>query len=146
MNKEEIVAVLAHEVGHYKHKHTIKGMFMAIIQTGLILYLFSLLIDSPILNQALGSEHQSFHFGLIVFSIIFEPFSMFIGMFTNVFSRKNEYQADAFAKKYGYKESLISGLKILSRNSLSNLTPHPLYVFIHYSHPTLYQRIRALNR
>jgi len=145
LNQDEIVAVLAHEVGHYKHKHTIKGMFTAIIQTGLILFLFSLLIDNPILNETLGSEHQSFHFGLIVFSFLFEPFSLFVGIFTNVFSRKNEYQADAFAKDYGYKESLISGLKLLSRNSLSNLTPHPFYIFIHYSHPSLYQRIKALN-
>ncbi len=145
LQEEEIVAVLAHEVGHYKHKHTIKGMITAVLQTGLVLFLFSLLIDNPMLNQALGSEHQSFHFGLIVFSFLFEPFSLLIGLFTNAFSRKNEYQADAFAKDYGFGNALISGLKQLSRNNLSNLTPHPLYIFMHYSHPTLYQRMKALT-
>ncbi len=144
LSESEIIAVLAHEVGHYKHKHTIKGLLMAILQTGLILFVFSLLIGNPILNKALGSEHQSFHFGLIVFSFLFQPISQFIGVFTNLFSRRNEYQADAFAKQYGLGESLISALKNLSRSSLSNLTPHPLYVFIHYSHPSLYQRIKAI--
>ena len=144
LSEKEIVAVLAHEVGHYKHKHTIKGMLMAIVQTGIILFVFSLLIANPILNQALGSNHQSFHFGLIVFSFLLEPISQFIGVFMNVFSRKNEYQADAFAQNYGFGESLISALKKLSGSSLSNLTPHPFYVFIHYSHPSLYQRIKTI--
>ena len=146
LKEEEIVAVLAHEVGHYKHKHTIKGMITSVLQTGLILFLFSLLIDNPLLSLALGSEHQSFHFGLIVFSFLFEPFSMFIGIFSNIFSRKNEYQADAYTKQFGLEKSLINGLKQLSRNNLSNLTPHPLYVFMHYSHPTVLQRMRALNK
>ena len=144
LKEEEIVAVLAHEVGHYKHKHTIKGLISSIIQTGFILFVFSLLIDNPVLNLALGAEHQSFHFGLIVFSFLFSPISLFIGIFTSYFSRKNEYQADAFAKAYGYAEHLVSGLKQLSRNSLSNLTPHSFYVFVHYLHPTLFQRMKAL--
>ena len=144
LKEDEIVAVLAHEIGHYKHKHTIQAMLISGIQTGLILFLFSLLIDNQILSQALGSEHQSFHFGLIVFSFLLEPLSFFIGIFSNILSRKNEYQADAFAKKHGLDQALISGLKQLSRNNLSNLTPHPLYVFMHYSHPTLQQRIEAL--
>ena len=146
LKEEEIVAVLAHEVGHYKHKHTIKGMITSVLQTGLILFLFSLLIDNPLLSQALSSEQQSFHFGLIVFSFLFEPFSMFIGIFSNIFSRKNEYQADAYTKQFGLDKSRINGLKHLSRNNLSNLTPHPLYVFMHYSHPTVLQRMRALNK
>ena len=102
-------------------------------------------LDNPILSQALGSEHQSFHFGLIVFGFLFEPFSLFIGIFSNIFSRKNEYQADAYTKKFGLDKALVGGLKQLSRNSLSNLTPHPLYVFMHYSHPTVLQRMRALK-
>jgi len=141
LEEEEIVAVLAHEVGHYKHKHTLKGMITSVIQTGLILYLFSLVIDQPLLNQALGSNHTTFHFGLIVFSFLFEPFSMVLGILSNMFSRKNEYEADAFAKSYGLGDALISGLKRLSKHSLSNLTPHPAFVFVHYSHPSLYQRI-----
>lgn len=146
LEEEEIVAVLAHEVGHYKHKHTLKGMLSSILQTGVILYLFSLLIDHPLLSQALGSEHATFHFGLIVFSFLFEPFSLILGIISNVFSRKNEYQADAFAKDYGFGNALISGLKRLSKHSLSNLTPHPAYVYVHYSHPSLYQRILHLNK
>ena len=146
LTEEEIVAVLAHEVGHYKHKHTIKGMFTAVIQTGLVLFLFSLLIDNPLLSKALGSGHQSFHFGLIVFGFLFEPLSLFIGIFTNIFSRKNEYQADAYTKQFGLDQDLINGLKQLSRNNLSNLTPHPFYVFMHYSHPTVLQRMKALNK
>jgi STE24 endopeptidase len=145
LDEDEILAVLAHEIGHYKYKHTQKGMLMSIFQTGLILFLFSLVINQPMLNEALGSEHQSFHFGMLVFSFLFEPFSLFIGIFTNIISRKNEYQADEFAQNQGLGEALISGLKKLSRNSLSNLTPHPVYVFVHYSHPTLYQRAKALN-
>jgi len=145
LQEEEIVAVLAHEVGHYKNKHTIKGMLSSVLQTGLILFLFSLLIDNPILSQALGSEHQSFHFGLIVFGFLFEPFSLFLGIFSSIFSRKNEYQADAYTKGFGLDQALINGLKQLSRNNLSNLTPHPLYVFMHYSHPTVLQRMRALK-
>ena len=145
LKEEEIVAVLAHEVGHYKHKHTKKGMLRSVLQIGLILFLFSLLIDNPILNQALGSSHQTFHFGMLVFSFLFEPFSLMIGIVSNYISRQNEYQADAFAQKYGLDKALIAGLKQLSRNNLSNLTPHPFYVFIYYSHPTIYQRIKALE-
>ena len=145
LKEEEIVAVLAHEVGHYKHKHTKKGMLRSVLQIGLILFLFSLLIDNPMLNQALGSSHQTFHFGMLVFSFLFEPFSLMIGIVSNYISRQNEYQADAFAQKYGLDKALITGLKQLSRNNLSNLTPHPFYVFIYYSHPTIYQRIKALE-
>jgi STE24 endopeptidase len=139
------LAVLAHEIGHYKHKHTLKGMLNSILQTGLILFIFSLLIDNPILNQALGSEHQTFHFGLLVFGFLMEPISLLTGILTNVFSRKNEFQADAFAKKQGLSEHLINGLKQLSRKNLSNLTPHPFYIFVHYSHPSLSQRMNALE-
>lgn len=145
LEEKEILAVLAHEIGHYKHKHSLKGIISSIVQTGMVLFLFSLLISNPLLNQALGSEHQSFHFGLIVFGFIFSPFSVVIGIFMSFFSRKHEYQADAFTKQFGLHNDLISGLKQLSRNNLSNLTPHPLYVFIHYSHPTVLQRIRKLN-
>ncbi len=146
LETEEIVAVLAHEIGHYKKKHSLSGLILGIVQTGIMLYLFSLFVGIPEFSQALGGEGASFHIGLIAFSIIYSPLSMLIGIGTNVFSRKNEYQADAYAAEHYNGENLISALKKLSRNSLSNLTPHPIYVFFHYSHPTLLQRIKALHK
>ncbi len=145
LETEEIVAVLAHEIGHYKKKHSLSGMFLGIIQTGIMLYLFSLFVAIPELSQALGGETASFHIGLIAFTILYAPLSMLLGIFTSMFSRRNEYQADAFAAEHYTASSLVSGLKKLSKNSLSNLTPHPLYVFFHYSHPPLLQRIRKLQ-
>jgi STE24 endopeptidase len=145
LETEEIVAVLAHEIGHYKKKHSLTGMILGIIQTGIMLYLFSLFVAVPVLSQALGGETASFHIGLIAFTILYAPLSMLLGIFTNMFSRRNEYQADAYAAEHFASESLVSGLKKLSKNSLSNLTPHPLYVFFHYSHPPLLQRIRKMR-
>ncbi len=145
LTTEEIVAVLAHEIGHYKKKHSLSGMILGIIQTGIMLYLFSLFVAIPELSQALGGETASFHIGLIAFAILYTPLSMLLGIFTNLFSRKNEYQADAYAAEHYAAEPLISGLKKLSKNSLSNLTPHPLYVFFHYSHPPLLQRMRKMG-
>lgn len=141
----EIVAVLAHEIGHYKKKHTLWGLLVSIADTGATLFILSLFISRPALSAALGAQVQSFHMGLVAFGILYSPVSMVVGLASNVLSRKNEYAADRFAAQYGYADSLISGLKKLSKKSLSNLTPHPLYVFFHYSHPTLLQRIRALK-
>lgn len=145
LETEEIVAVLAHEIGHYKKKHSLTGMLLGIVQTGIMLYLFSLFVAIPELSQALGGETASFHIGLIAFTILYAPLSLLLGIFTNLFSRKNEYQADAYAAEHYGAKPLISGLKKLSKNSLSNLTPHPLYVFFHYSHPPLLQRIRKMK-
>jgi STE24 endopeptidase len=145
LSKEEIVAVLAHEIGHYKKKHTLIGLFSGIVQTGIMLYVFSLLVSSPILSNALGVEEPRFYIGLIAFGILYSPLSFVIGIFMNIISRKNEYQADAFASQFGFARELASGLKKLSVNNLSNLTPHPLYVFFHYSHPTLLQRLERLE-
>ncbi len=145
LTTEEIVAVLAHEIGHYKHKHSYLGMVLSIIQTGITLYVFSLFAVNPLLSEALGARVEGFHMALMAFGVIYSPFSTITGLFLNFISRKNEYQADSFAKKYNLDIPLISALKKLSRNNLSNLTPHPAYVFFHYSHPTLLQRIRALN-
>lgn len=141
----EIVAVLAHEIGHYKKKHTIIGIIVSVIQTGITLYIFSLFVDNPQLSQALGSEITSFHLGLISFGILYSPISLVIGLVTNIFSRKNEFSADNFTRVNYNEEDLIKALKKLSSKNLSNLTPHPVYVFFHYSHPTLLQRIRALK-
>jgi STE24 endopeptidase len=144
LSTNEIVAVLAHEIGHYKKKHTLSGIFLSIIQTGIILYIFSVFVNNSELSKALGSESTSFQLGLIAFGVLFSPVSSVIALFMNMLSRKHEYQADQFAKDYGQAEGLISGLKKLTEKNLSNLTPHPWYVFFYHSHPTLYQRIKKL--
>ena len=145
MTTNEIVAVLSHEIGHYKHKHTLQSLVISTLQNGFTLYVLSLLLNYPVLSQALGVEKPALHIGIIVFAVIYTPVSMITGMFTNMLSRRNEYQADAYTKAHGLGDELISGLKKLSKNNFSNLTPHPLYVFFHYSHPTLLQRIRAIK-
>ena len=145
LSTQEIVAVLAHEIGHYKKRHTYIGLAGSIIQMGLTLYILSLIIGNPILNEALGVNKPGIHIGLIVFGILYTPISTIIGLAMNVLSRKNEYEADRFAASFSLDNELISGLKKLSKNNLSNLNPHPAYVFFHYSHPTLLQRIRALK-
>lgn len=145
LTTNELVAVLAHEIGHYKKHHVLWSLLIGILQTGLVLFIFSLFVGSPELSGALGVETPSFHIGLIAFGILYSPISMITGLAMNIFSRKNEYEADAFAAQYWDKEELASALKKLSVNNLSNLMPHPVYVFFHYSHPTLLQRLKALN-
>lgn len=145
LNDEEIVAVLAHEVGHYKRKHIIFNLFASILLTGLTLYILSLFISNPLLSNALGVDIPSFHIGLIAFGLLYSPISEITSLIMNVMSRKFEYQADNYAKDTYAGEPLITSLKKLSKNSLSNLTPHAAYVFMHYSHPTLLQRIKNLR-
>lgn len=145
MNTQEIVAVLAHEVGHYKHKHTLINLLISLPSSLLLFFLFGLILQSDDMAKALGGTVASFHLNALAFSILYSPISLLLDIATNVLSRKFEYQADAFAAKYGFAEQLESGLKKLSATSLSNLMPHPLYVFFHYSHPTLYQRISKLT-
>lgn len=144
LNKKQIVAVIAHEIGHYKKNHIIFNLFFSIIQTGFILYILSLFIYMPVFSEALGIENHSFHIGLVTFSILFSPISEISSLIFNMFSRKFEYEADEFAKNTYNGEYLIEALKILSKDSLSNLTPHPKYVWWHYSHPTLFQRVIRL--
>lgn len=146
LSTNEIVAVLAHEVGHYKKKHTLQGMTISICYTGVVLFLLSLLLYNSDIAMALGGKETSFHLGLIAFSVLFTPVSLFLGVFSSMLSRKNEYQADAYAASFGLAAPLISGLKKLSVKSLSNLNPDPLFVFFHYSHPTLLQRIETLKK
>lgn len=146
LENEEIVSVLAHEIGHYKKRHTLTGMIIGTLQTGFMLWIFSLFVSKPEFSQALGGSEASFHLGLIAFAILYSPFQLFLSIFMNMISRRNEYQADAYAAENHSSDALISGLKKLSKNNLSNLTPHPLYVFFHYSHPTLLQRINAMNQ
>lgn len=145
LEEEEIVAVLAHEVGHYKKKHIVFNLISSILLTGLTFYILSLLISKPILSEALGVSTHSFHIGLVAFGLLYSPISEITGLIMNIMSRKFEYQADDYAKNTYAAEPLISSLKKLSKNSLSNLTPHPAYVFMHYSHPTLLERIKNLR-
>lgn len=146
LEDDEIVAVLAHEVGHYKKHHVIINLIASILLTGFTLWLLSLFVGSELLSQALGVAQPSFHIGLIAFGVLYSPISEVTGLFMNYLSRKFEYQADNYAKNTFAGEPLINALKKLSKNSLSNLTPHPAYVFAHYSHPTLLQRFRNLRR
>lgn len=143
--ENELVAVLAHEVGHFKKKHIFSGLVFSIIQIGIMTFFFELCLSLPEISSALGGSDISFHLGLIGFSIVFSPISMLSGILMNYISRKNEFEADAYAKQTFNGEDLALALKKLSVDSLSNIYPHPLYVFFHYSHPPLIKRLRALN-
>jgi len=145
LEEDEIVAVLAHEVGHYKRKHIIFNLTASILLTGLTLFLLSLFINNPNVSHAIGVTNPSFHAALISFGILYSPISEITGLIMNYLSRKFEYQADNYAKETFAPNPLISSLKKLSKNSLSNLTPHPAYVFMHYSHPPLIARIHNLK-
>lgn len=146
LETDEIVAVLAHEVGHYKKKHIIYNLFLSIILTGFTFYILSLLVGNINLSNALGVATPSFHIGLIAFGILYSPISEITSLFMNALSRKFEYEADDYAKNNFGAAPLINALKKLSKNSLSNLTPSNLYVKIHYSHPTLLQRVLNLKK
>jgi len=145
LEEEEIVAVLAHEVGHYKKKHIVINLVASLLLTGLMLFILSIFINNPELSGAIGVTTPSFHAALISFGLLYSPISEVTGLIMNYLSRKFEFQADAYAKNTFAAMPLISSLKKLSRHSLSNLTPHPAFVFVHYSHPPLYQRIRELS-
>ena len=153
---EELVAVLAHEIGHYKKKHTTVGIILSLLQTGLMLFILSFFIqqNSPVsmaLCQALsgfsGLEvKQSFYMGIIAFGMLYSPLSLVLSLFMNMLSRKNEYSADRYAGTNYNPAFLQDALKKLSVNNLSNLRPHPAYVFFYYSHPTLLQRLKGLEK
>jgi STE24 endopeptidase len=153
---EELVAVLAHEIGHYKKKHTLMGIVLSTLQTGIMLFILSLFIrkDSAIaqsLCQAVsgfsGYEiKQSFHVGILAFGLLYSPLSFILGLILNLISRRHEYAADRFAGIEYDPVALMDALKKLSVNNLSNLHPHPAYVFFYYSHPTLLQRLHALGK
>ena len=145
LTKNQIVAVIAHEIGHYKKNHIIFNLLFSIIQSGLMLYILSLLIYMPIFSEALNIEKHSFHIALITFSILYTPISETSSLIFNLFSRKFEYEADEYADKSFDGKYLIEALKVLTKDSLSNLTPHPKYVWWHYSHPTLLERINQLR-
>lgn len=144
LDTNEIVAVLAHEIGHYKKKHFVYSLILSILTTGATFYILSLFLGNLHLAEALGGKVASFHLGIIGFSFLFTPISEVLGLAVNHLSRKNEYEADGFAAQFGLGESLVSALKKISVQSLSNLNPHPLVVFWYYSHPTLLQRIKGI--
>jgi STE24 endopeptidase len=143
----EILTVLAHEVGHFKLRHVPKRIVSGVFEMGLMLFILSLFIKNEALFAAFGMENVSIYASLIFFSFIYTPVSMILGLISTISSRKHEYQADAFAAQTtGDPASMISALKKLSVTNLSNLTPHPLKVFLEYSHPPVLARIEALRK
>lgn len=146
LSEEEVVAVLAHEVGHYKKKHVFFSLVSSFVQSFVLLYVLSLFLRLPVSAEVLGTAKSSFHTGVVVFGLLYQPISLLLGLVMNVFSRKHEYEADVFAVQHGLGDALISGLKKISVQALSNLNPHPAYVFVHYSHPTLLQRIERIKK
>lgn len=145
LSTEQIVAVLAHEIGHQKHGHMTKMVVMMLSMMLLTLWLFSLVIDSKEVAMAAGCEMPSFHINIMVFSMLFTPISMLTDMFTAIISRRHEWEADEFARVHGQGEGISEALKKMSKHSLANLTPHPLVVFMEYSHPTLLNRVKHLE-
>lgn len=142
---EELVAVLAHEVGHFKKKHVITSLILTILQLGLMTWLIELCLKQQDISQALGASEMVFHLGIVAFGVLYSPIGTILSLFMNILSRKNEFEADAYAKKTSNAADLILALKKLSVDSLSNLYPHPLYVFFHYSHPPLLKRLEKLS-
>ena len=146
LSTQEIVAVLAHEIGHFKLKHIVTGTILGILQSGLMLFLLGWFVNHPEISKALGVDSPTFHIGLLGFGLLYAPLSAVIGLGMTILSRRHEFQADAFAAKYSDAQFLQSALKKISASALSNPTPHPWYVFFHYSHPPLLSRLKALDR
>jgi STE24 endopeptidase len=145
--QEELLAVLAHEIGHFKRGHIAQRLVLAVFQLALIFLLMGAVLKNPGLHAAFGLEQPVLWLGLVFFSILFEPAQTLIGLFSGIWSRKHEYEADAYAAQAtGGPADMIAALKRLARDSLSNLTPHPLTVALHYSHPPMIQRLEALRK
>ena len=143
---KELVAILAHEIGHYKKRHILQGMIISIIHTGVMLYLLSIFFSHQGLFEAFYMENMSVYAGLIFFGMLFTPIELVLSLLMHILSRHNEYEADRFAvDNTSNSHDMISALKKLSVHNLSNLTPHPFSVFLHYSHPPLLERIQAIK-
>lgn len=143
---DEIVSVVAHEVGHYKKKHVITGTLLGIIETGIILFLFNLIMNNQDLFSVFGVSNISVYCGLVFFTMLYTPISLVTSIFTTALSRKNEYEADLYSlETTGNPAALINMLKGLAAHNLSHLTPHPLKVFLSYSHPPVVDRISAIE-
>ncbi|WP_340103902.1 M48 family metallopeptidase [Rhodohalobacter sp. 8-1] len=144
--KEELVAVLAHEIGHYKKNHIVKNMTISILHTGIMFVLLSIFLQVPALFDAFFMEEMSVYAGLLFFGLLYSPVETILGVFMQMMSRKHEYEADHFAASTIEKsEAMVDVLKKLSKDNLSNLTPHPFYVFLNYSHPPALKRIKAIR-
>ncbi len=143
---EELVAVLAHEIGHYKKKHIIKNMVTGILQTGVMFLLLSIFLNASGLYEAFYMEQASVYAGLIFFGLLYAPVEMILSIFMQMLSRKHEFEADNYAAATYKAEPMVEGLKKLSKDNLSNLTPHPFYVFLNYSHPPVLRRIQAIRK
>jgi STE24 endopeptidase len=142
---KELVAVLAHEVGHFKKKHIVWGYVLSVVQIVFTLFVLSLVIFNANVSFALGGSQFGIHLNLLAFGILFSPISGITGLFMSMYSRKNEFEADAYAKETYDGHALANALKKLSVDNLSDLYPHPAYVFFHYSHPPLLKRLSAIE-
>ncbi len=143
---DELVSILAHEMGHYRKLHIQKSILLSIMSTGLMLFILSLFIHSPGLSAAFRMENMSVYAGIVFFGFLYSPLSFLISIWGNILSRKHEYEADAYAAlTYGKPGAMIDALKKLSVDNLSNLTPHPAKVFLEYSHPPVLERIKAIK-
>lgn len=143
----ELVAVLAHEIGHFKKKHIVQTMVIGILQTGVLFFLLNVFLENERLFAAFGVKNLSVYLSFVFFSLLFKPVSKVLAVLMAILSRKNEFEADAYAAEVTRDAgSLISALKKLSRDNLANLTPHPFYVFMYYSHPPLPDRVAALRK
>ena len=146
-SNDEMVAILAHEVGHYKKHHIKVGILISILHTGLLFWLLSIFIDNPGLFEAFKMKEISVYGGLTFFMILYSPVELVLSVIMNAVSRRNEFQADAYSAKTTEKSGhLISGLKNLSVSNLGNLTPHPFSVLLDHSHPPILNRIAALRK
>ncbi len=144
LSHNEVLAVLAHEIGHYRKRHIVAGMVISTISMAITLYIMSLFLRLPVFSEALGFSNASFHSGLLVFAFVYTPVSAVLSVLSNIVSRRNEFSADEWASRLRPAGHLISALKKLASLNMVNLTPHPLYVFFSYSHPPLLQRIETL--
>lgn len=147
LSNNQIAAVLAHEIGHYKKHHLIKGLILSFFVTILGFFVVNIFLNYLPLFEAFGFSRTSYHGVFVILSFAAGPFTFFLTPLFTMWSRKHEYEADAYAaKNTKFGEDLKEGLIIMSKENLSNLTPHPLYSFYHYSHPTVGERIKALDK
>ena len=142
----ELVAVLAHEIGHFKRKHIIQRLFLSVIQMAVLFFLLGKFLKNPALFEAFGVSETSTYLSFVFFLMLFQPIQFVLGIVLSWWSRKHEYEADAYASAaVGGSQDLISALRKLARDNLANLTPHPFHVFLHYSHPPLQERLAAMQ-
>jgi STE24 endopeptidase len=143
----ELLAVLAHEIGHFKRGHIVQRLMVAVVQLAVLFLLMGTVLSNPGLHAAFGLSSPVLWLGLVFFMILFEPAQTVLGILSGLWSRQHEYEADAYASQAtGGPDDMMAALKRLARDTLSNLTPHPLTVFLHYSHPPMIQRLAALRK